>query len=136
MLTKLAIDNLKPRPTRYEVPDGNGLYVVVQPTGRKTFAVRFQINGRPRKLTLDRGLTLAEARAAAAKAMVEVEKKHDPTVDKRNAKDKQRAAAGNTFRAVAEILPRAPGQEDGSRAAAQPRVASAIARAAGLSDAG
>jgi integrase len=102
MLTKLAIDNLKPRPTRYEVPDGNGLYVVVQPTGRKTFAVRFRINGRPRKLTLDRGLTLAEARAAAAKAMVEVEKKHDPTVDKRNAKDKQRAAAENNFRAVAE----------------------------------
>src|SRR5262249_34749072 len=102
MLTKLAIDNLKPRLARYEVPDGNGLYVVVQPTGRKTFAVRFRINGRPRKLTLDRGLTLAEARVAAAKAMVEVERKHDPTVDKRKAKAKQRAAAENTFRAVGE----------------------------------
>jgi integrase len=102
MLTKLAIDSLKPRAMRYEVPDGNGLYVVVQPTGRKSFAVRFRFNGRPRKLTLDRGLTLAEARAAAAKAMVEVEKKNDPTVVKRKAKDKQRAAAENTFKAVAE----------------------------------
>src|SRR5262249_43662523 len=59
MLTKFAIDNLKPRSTRYEVPDGNGLYVVVQPSGRKSFAVRFRIDGRPRKLTLEKGLTLA-----------------------------------------------------------------------------
>src|SRR5262249_61190311 len=92
MLTKFAIDNLKPRPTRYEVPDGKGLYVVVQPSGRKSFAVRFRIEGRPRKLTLERGLTLAEARAAAAKALVEVEKKSDPAALKRKAKDAQRAA--------------------------------------------
>jgi len=102
MLTKFAIDNLKPRSTRYEVPDGNGLYVVVQPSGRKSFAVRFRIDGRPRKLTLEKGLTLAEARAAAAKALVEVEKKNDPTVVKRKAMDAQRAAAANTFKAVAE----------------------------------
>ena len=102
MLTKFAIDNLRPRSTRYEVPDGNGLYVVVQPSGRKSFAVRFRIDGRPRKLTLEKGLTLAEARAAAAKALVEVEKKNDPTVVKRKAKDAHRAAAANTFKAVAE----------------------------------
>ena len=102
MLTKFAIDNLRPRSTRYEVPDGNGLYVVVQPSGRKSFAVRFRIDGRPRKLTLEKGLTLAEARAAAAKALVEVEKKNDPTVVKRKAMDAQRAAAANTFKAVAE----------------------------------
>ena len=80
------------------MPDGNGLYVVVQPSGRKSFAVRFRIDGRPRKLTLEKGLTLAEARAAAAKALVEVEKKNDPTVVKRKAMDAQRAAAANTFR--------------------------------------
>jgi integrase len=102
MLTRFAIDNLKPRSTRYEVSDGNGLYVVVQPSGRKSFAVRFRVDGKPRKLTLDKGLTLAEARAAAAKALVEVEKKNDPTIVKRKAKDAQRAAAANTFRAVAE----------------------------------
>jgi integrase len=102
MLTRFAIDNLKPRATRYEVPDGNGLYVVVQPSGRKSFAVRFRIGGRPRKLTLEKGLTLAEARAAAAKALVEVEKNNDPTVVKRKTKDAQRAAAANTFKAVAE----------------------------------
>jgi integrase len=102
MLTKFAIDNLKPRSKRYEVPDGNGLYIVVQPSGRKSFVVRFRIEGRPRKLTLEKGLTLAEARAAAAKALVEVEKKNDPTAIKRKAKNAQRAAAANTFKAVAE----------------------------------
>jgi integrase len=102
MLTKFAIDNLKPRSARYEVPDGNGLYVVVQPSGRKSFAVRFRVDGKPRKLTLDKGLTLAEARAAAAKALVEVEKKNDPTIVKRKAKAAQRAASANTFKAVSE----------------------------------
>ncbi len=102
MLTKVAIDNLKPRHARYEVSDGNGLYVVVQPTGKKSWAVRFRILGKPRKLTLDRGLSLAEARAAAAKAMVEVEKQNDPTTAKRKKKEAQRVAAANTFRLVAD----------------------------------
>ena len=116
MLTKIAIDTLKPRSKRYEVPDGNGLYVVVQPSGRKSFVVRFRIDGRPRKLTLERGLTLAEARAAGAKALVEVEKKNDPTVVKRKAKDAQRAAAANTFKAVAEsYLERESRKNEGER---------------------
>jgi integrase len=103
MLTKVAIDNLKPRPARYEVSDGNGLYVVVQPSGRKSWALRFRIGGKPRKLTLDRGLSLAEARAAAATAIVEVEKGADPTIDKRKRKEAQRVAAASTFRSVAEV---------------------------------
>ena len=102
MLTKFAIDNLKPQAKRYEVHDANGLYIVVQPSGRKSFAVRFRIDGKPRKLTLDKGLTLAEARAAAAKALVEVEKKIDPTAAKRKAKDAHRTATANTFKTVAE----------------------------------
>ena len=102
MLSKFAIDSLKPKPVRYEVPDGTGLYVVVQPTGRKSWAVRFRVDGKPRKLTLDKGLTLAQARAAAAKALVEVEKKNDPTVAKRKAKETQQVAAANTFKTVAK----------------------------------
>jgi integrase len=114
MLTKIAIDNLKPRPSRYEVPDGNGLYVVVQPSGRKSWALRFRIGGKPRKLTFDRGLSLAEARAAAAKAMVEVEKDNDPTIAKRKRKEVQRVAAANTFRSVAEAYLRHEGRKKGN----------------------
>jgi integrase len=104
MLTKLEVENLKPQPSRYEVSDGTGLYVVVQPSGKKSYAVRFRVGGKPRKLTLGRtrGLTLARAREAAAKALVAVENGTDPTIAKRKAKEAQRVAAANTFRAVAE----------------------------------
>jgi integrase len=103
-LTDIAIRNLKPGPTRREVPDpgARGLYVVVQPSGAKTFAVRYRIGGKPRKLTLKGGITLAAARLAAAKAFNEVEDGRDPSAAKRQFKLAQQVAAANTFRAVAE----------------------------------
>jgi hypothetical protein len=44
-LTNLSVANLKPATTRREVPDPGqrGLYVIVRPTGRKTFAVRYRL---------------------------------------------------------------------------------------------
>ena len=42
------------RQARQEIPDGLlvGLYLVVQPSGAKSFAVRYRHAGQPRKLTL------------------------------------------------------------------------------------
>jgi hypothetical protein len=53
-LTRIAIDNFKPGPARREVPDGkvNGLYFVIQPTGRMAWALRYRLNGKPCKLTI------------------------------------------------------------------------------------
>ena len=43
-LTDIAIRNLKPGPARLEIadPGARGLYVVVQPSGFKSFAVRYR----------------------------------------------------------------------------------------------
>ena len=101
MLTEIAIRNLKPKPARYEKPDGNGLYVVVHPTGKRSFAVKFRVNGKPKKLTLRRGISLAEARAEAAAARLKVDQGHDPAVTKREAKEAKRIAAANTFEVIA-----------------------------------
>ena len=53
-LTAITIANLKPRPRRFEVSDGgcHGLRVVVFPSRRKSFVVRFRFRGLQRKLTL------------------------------------------------------------------------------------
>jgi len=79
-LTAKAIENLKPAAERREIPDSGcrGLYAVVQPTGRKTWAVRYRFGGKTRKLTLDPTFTLAAAREAATAALREVEQGHDP----------------------------------------------------------
>jgi hypothetical protein len=116
MLTEIAVRNLKPKAERYEKPDGKGLFVVVHPTGKKSYAVRFRAGGRTRKLTLPKGITLAEARAEAASAMLKVYRGQDPTAAKRNAKEAQRIAVANTFKAIAEsYLEREAKKRDGER---------------------
>jgi integrase len=95
-LTDIAIRNLKPPTVRREIPDGNGLYLQLQPSGKRSFAVRFRLKGVPRKLTLPPGLTLAAARRLAAEAKEQVEKGIDPAAAKQAAKVEAMETAANT----------------------------------------
>jgi integrase len=101
-LTDIAIRALKPGAERRELPDPQqrGLYVVVQPTGSKSFCVRYRHAGRPRKLTLQPGIGLAAARREAADALYQVQQGKDPAAAKQRAKEEQHAAAADTLEAV------------------------------------
>ena len=101
-LTEISVRNLKPAAARREIPDPGqrGLYVVVHPTGAKSYAVRYRFAGRPRKLTLSIGIGLAAARREAADALYRIEKGIDPGLAKQRIKDEQRAAAADTLQAV------------------------------------
>jgi integrase len=104
-LTALSVENAKPGSSRREISDGghNGLHLVVQPSGHKSWAVRFRVGGIPRKLTLPAGLTLAEAREQAATAVKEAQQGNDPTKAKKVAKQKIEIERANTFAAVAAL---------------------------------
>jgi len=101
--TDLAIRNLKPGPVRQEIPDPGcaGLYLVVQPSGHKSFAARFRFGGKPKKLSLG-VMPLAAARKAATAALHEAKEGRDPALAKQQAKVEQRTVAATTFRSVAE----------------------------------
>jgi integrase len=104
-LTDIAIANLKPQPVRYEVPDGgaHGLRVVVQPSGHKSFAVRYpNAAGRRRKLTLPAGIGLAAARKLAADALLEVAQGRDPATAKQAARSAVRSQVDDTVERLAE----------------------------------
>jgi integrase len=103
-LTDVAIRNLKPASTRREIPDPGqrGLYVVIQPTGAKSFAVRYRYGGQPRKLTLEGGISLAAARKAASDALYEVEQGRDPSEAKKISKAKAARALADTVQAICE----------------------------------
>lgn len=102
--TDLKIKNLKAGAVRREIPDpgASGLYLVVQPSGKKSFAVRYRYNGTPRKLTLPGGLTLKAARKLASDALYELEKGHDPAATKKETRVKLKAAKADTVQALCE----------------------------------
>ncbi len=53
-LNAQTVNAIKPGPARREIADAvvPGLYLVVQPSGQKSWAVRYRFAGKPCKLTL------------------------------------------------------------------------------------
>ena len=102
--TDIAIRNLQAGETRQEFPDAGcaGLYVIVQPSGKKSFAVRYRFDGKPRKLTLKAGVSLAGARKLAGDALLAVEQGNDPAETKKETRAKLKAAKADTVRALCE----------------------------------
>ena len=83
-LTSKQVEHMKPAETRYEVPAGPpiGLYIVIQPSSSKSWALRYRWHGTPRKLTLGGypALSLAGARADAEAKLEELNQGLDPAV--------------------------------------------------------
>ncbi|MCQ0986485.1 tyrosine-type recombinase/integrase [Jiella marina] len=89
-LTAAAVEKLKPETVRREIPDGGltGLYLVIQPTGRKSWAVRYRHAGKPRKVTVGSypAFDLKAAREAAGVLLRAASEGADPARQKAEAK--------------------------------------------------
>ncbi|TCQ80255.1 integrase [Ochrobactrum sp. BH3] len=88
-LTVKFIESLKPDTTRREIPDGGmpGLYLVVQPSGAMSWAVRYRYASKPKKLTIGAypAFSLADARKSAGAALRAVSEGRDPADEKKQA---------------------------------------------------
>src|SRR5262245_35166632 len=121
-LTAQAVQKLKcDGDQRREVPDGAapGLFLVIQPSGKKSWALRFRRPGdrRPAKLVLgtvnvdtstDDGepviggyLTLPEARQLVAKLRRQIVQGKDPAAENQSQKRSIAQSTGNSFDAAA-----------------------------------
>jgi len=107
-LTQIAIDKLKPGPARREIPDGQlrGLFLIIQPTGKMAWAVRYRHYGRPRKLTIGAypGISLKDARAAAMRALSSIADGKDVAAEKQASNAAARAARRQTSDAVERVI--------------------------------
>jgi integrase len=104
-LTAKFIENLKPAAKRRELSDqANGLFLISQASGHRSWAVRYRHDGRSVKLTLGAWpkMTLADARKAAADAQHALARGENPAKAKVDAKIKADAAKANTLTAVCE----------------------------------
>ena len=87
-LTEKAVTAAKPNPDkRLEIPDGllTGFYLVVQPKGAKSWAVRYRYAGRSKKMTIGGypAFSLQEARRKARTALRAVAEGNDPSREQR-----------------------------------------------------
>lgn len=107
VLTEISVKNAKAETKRREIPDSRvtGLYLIVQPSGLKSFAVRYRFGTLSRKLTLGPypAIGLAEARRLALNALSAVAAGEDPAEEKRR---KRQAIAGqnDTFEKVVDLF--------------------------------
>ncbi|MGE9007151.1 tyrosine-type recombinase/integrase [Leptospira interrogans] len=96
-LTVKRIESVEAKAARQEIPDGLlvGLYLVVQPSGAKSFAVRYRYAGQPRKLTLGSfpAITLEAARDIGGKALRAAAEGRDPATEKQERKGESKRAA-------------------------------------------
>jgi integrase len=96
VLTDLQIEKFARPAARREIPDGKigGLYLVVQPSGAKSWALRYRAAGTPKKFTIGSypAIGLAAARKRAQKALAEVVDGVDPSARKKAAREVQKAA--------------------------------------------
>jgi integrase len=97
-LTIKALENLKPAGRRREISDGGvpGLYLVIQPSGKQSWAYRYRFNGRPRKYTIgpSPAIDLKTAREHAREALRKVAAGADPCTEKKAAKAAALAPTG------------------------------------------
>ena len=85
--TKYKIDNLKAKPIPYKVWDsqGNGLHIRIQPSGTKTWRVKYRMFGKEKAVTLGRypDITIAEARLQSLKEKLQVKEGIDVSHEKK-----------------------------------------------------
>ena len=102
MLTDVQIKKLITPTARREIPDGKitGLYLVLQPSGAKSWALRYRAAGKPAKLTLGPypTLDLANARRRAQEALGEIARGKNPAAEKKAAREAQKAASSTADR--------------------------------------
>ncbi|TVQ52098.1 MAG: site-specific integrase [Rhodobacteraceae bacterium] len=108
-LTARGIEALESDPVaRREIPDGGaaGLYLVIQPSGAKSWAFRYRLGGKPKKVVLGAypEMSLAGARRKAEAAAAAVERGDDPAAEKRAEKARQKAEAMDPDRDLVKAI--------------------------------
>jgi integrase len=102
-MTVLNVESWKPAATRQEILDRDGLYLVVQPSGVKSWALRYRrkSDGKAIKHTIGTypAISLKAARWAATALRADIERGADPHTDKVVAR-RRTAAVDDSFESV------------------------------------
>lgn len=102
-LTDKAIKNAKPSDKPRRLFDGGGLHLLINPDGSKCWRLKYLLHGKEKRIGLGvyPAVSLAEARAKAAKERRKLKEGNDPATERKAAKEAKRNEAANTFEVIA-----------------------------------
>lgn len=102
-LTDTAIRNAKPADKPVRLFDGGGLYLEVSPSGGKWWRLKYRVHGKEKRLSLGvyPDVSLKDARERRDRARRQLAEGADPSEARKAEKAATKAAALNTFKAVA-----------------------------------
>lgn len=101
-LVPIALRHIKASGKTQTLSDGHGLYLVVMPAGATYWRYRFRFAGKQKQLALGvfPDVTLSDARKMHREAYNQVADGLDPTEERREEKQAQLKATGNSFEAL------------------------------------
>lgn len=84
LLTNLTIEKSKPKDRPYKLSDGDGLFLVVQPNGKKYWRLKYHFGPREKTLSIGKypDVCLADARDKRIEAKALLRNNVDPSLDK------------------------------------------------------
>lgn len=102
-LTDLKVRTAKPKDKPYKISDGDGLYLLVKPTGKKYWRMKYSVEGKEKLLAFGKypDLSLADARDMRAEARKLKAKGMDPGEVKRKQKAQILINSENCFEKLA-----------------------------------
>lgn len=102
-LSELKARNAKPKTKPYKLADGDGMFLLVSPTGGKYWRLKYRIGGKEKLLALGvyPEVSLADARKRRVKAREALAAGDDPGEAKKEAERKKAIEVANAFELVA-----------------------------------
>ncbi len=102
-LSDAAVRNAKPKPKPYKMSDGEGLFLLVTPSGSKYWRMKYFFAGKEKLLALGvyPEICLADARERRAQARRMLAAGKDPGEAKKEARRVAEVSSANTFEVVA-----------------------------------
>ncbi|MHA3791492.1 integrase arm-type DNA-binding domain-containing protein [Sphingomonas sp. YL-JM2C] len=103
-LTDIEVRNAEPRSKDYKLADSAGLHLFVSTKGAKSWRFKYRFAGKEKRLTfgLYPEVKLKEARDRRDEARAMLRSGHDPAVEIERRRQARIAAAGATFKVVAQ----------------------------------
>ena len=103
MLTVKAIDSAKPKDKPYKLPDFEGLYLYVTPSGTKSWRYDYRFNGKRKTLTIGKYpyISLSDARNEKELARQLLSHGKDPCFERKKSALLANIESDNTFKSIA-----------------------------------